>query len=50
MILSRVNNYLRQHRRASVTAMAHGLGASPDALKRLAHRRISPQPWRGGSL
>lgn len=33
MILSRISNYLRQHRRASVTDMAHGLDATPDALK-----------------
>ena len=33
MILSRVSDYLKQHRRASVVDMAYGLGASPDALK-----------------
>ena len=33
MILSRVSEYLKQHRRASVVDMAHGLDAAPDALK-----------------
>lgn len=33
MILSQVNDYLRQHKRASVVDMAHGLDATPDALK-----------------
>lgn len=33
MILSRVNDYLKQHRRASVTDMALGLDAAPEALK-----------------
>jgi hypothetical protein len=33
MILSRVNDYLKQHKRASVTDMAHGLDTEPDALK-----------------
>lgn len=33
MILSRVNDYLQQHRRASLTDMAHGLGTTPDALR-----------------
>lgn len=33
MILSQVNDYLRRHRRASVTDMAHGLEAAPEALK-----------------
>lgn len=33
MILSRVSEYLKQHRRASVVDMAHGLDATPDALK-----------------
>jgi hypothetical protein len=33
MILSRVSDYLKQHKRASVVDMAHGLDAAPDALK-----------------
>jgi predicted ArsR family transcriptional regulator len=33
MILSRLNDYLRLHRRASLVDMAHGLGATPDALR-----------------
>lgn len=33
MILSRVSDYLKLHRRASVVDMAHGLDAAPDALK-----------------
>jgi len=33
MILSRVNDYLRQHRRASLTDMAYGLDAAPEALQ-----------------
>lgn len=33
MILSQVNDYLRQHRRASLVDMAHGLDAAPEALK-----------------
>lgn len=33
MILSRVNDYLRERRRASVSDMALGLGATPDALR-----------------
>ncbi len=33
MILSRVNEYLRQHKRASVVDMALGLDAAPEALK-----------------
>lgn len=33
MILSRVSDYLKLHKRASVVDMAHGLDAAPDALK-----------------
>lgn len=33
MILSRVNDYLRERRRATLTDMALGLGATPDALR-----------------
>jgi Mn-dependent DtxR family transcriptional regulator len=33
MILSRVNDYLRQHKRASLVDLAHGLDAAPDALQ-----------------
>lgn len=33
MILSQVNAYLKQHRRASLVDMAHGLDANPEALK-----------------
>ncbi|MDD3529664.1 MAG: FeoC-like transcriptional regulator [Gallionellaceae bacterium] len=33
MILSRVSDYLRERRRASVIDMAHGLDAAPEALK-----------------
>ncbi len=33
MILSRVNDYLRQHKRASVTDMAAGLDTQPEALR-----------------
>jgi hypothetical protein len=33
MILSRLNDYLRVHRRASLVDMTHGLDASPDALR-----------------
>jgi hypothetical protein len=33
MILSRVSDYLRERRRASLTDMALGLGAAPDALR-----------------
>jgi Mn-dependent DtxR family transcriptional regulator len=33
VILSRVSEYLRRHKRASVVDLAHGLDASPDALK-----------------
>jgi hypothetical protein len=33
MILSRLNDYLRLHRRASLVDMAHGIGSSPDALR-----------------
>ena len=33
MILSRVSDYMKQHRRASVLDLAHGLDAAPDALK-----------------
>lgn len=35
MILSRVNDYLRERRRASLMDMAHGLDASPDALREM---------------
>jgi predicted ArsR family transcriptional regulator len=33
MILSRLNDYLRLRRRASLVDMAHGLGATPDAVR-----------------
>ena len=33
MILSRLSDYLRQQRRASVADLALGLDASPDALR-----------------
>lgn len=33
MILTRVSDYLRQHRRASVIDMSYGLDTAPDALK-----------------
>lgn len=33
MILSKVSEYLRQHRRASLVDMAHGLDATPEALE-----------------
>ncbi len=33
MILSRVSDYLRERHRASVIDMAHGLDATPEALK-----------------
>jgi predicted ArsR family transcriptional regulator len=33
VILSQVNDYLRRNRRASLADMAHGLGATPDALR-----------------
>ena len=33
MILNQVNDYLRQRKRASVSDMALGLGAAPDALR-----------------
>jgi predicted ArsR family transcriptional regulator len=33
MILSQVNYYLRERRRASIADMALGLGATPDALR-----------------
>lgn len=33
MILSRVRDYLKQHRRASVADLAHGLEATPDAVR-----------------
>lgn len=33
MILSRVSDYLKQRKRASVTDMALGLDTAPDALK-----------------
>jgi DNA-binding IclR family transcriptional regulator len=33
MILSQVNDYLKQHRRASLVDLAHGLDAAPGALK-----------------
>ena len=33
MILSRVNDYLRQHKRASLADMANGLDAAPEALR-----------------
>jgi hypothetical protein len=33
MILSRVSDYLRERRRASLTDMALGLGATPEALR-----------------
>jgi Mn-dependent DtxR family transcriptional regulator len=33
MILSRVRDYLQQNRRASVVDLAHGLDATPDAVR-----------------
>ena len=33
MILSRLSEYLQQHRRASVSDLALGLGSSPEALR-----------------
>lgn len=33
MILTRLSDYLRQHRRASLTDMAYGLDTTPDALR-----------------
>ncbi|MEF8700269.1 MAG: FeoC-like transcriptional regulator [Candidatus Accumulibacter sp. UW26] len=33
MILSRVSDYLKEHRRASLTDLALGLDATPDALQ-----------------
>lgn len=33
MILSRVQDYLKQHRRASVADLAHGLDAAPNAVR-----------------
>ncbi|HNQ03298.1 MAG TPA: FeoC-like transcriptional regulator [Thiobacillaceae bacterium] len=33
MILSRINDYMRLHRRASVADMALGLDAAPEAVK-----------------
>lgn len=33
MILSRVSDYLRHHRRATLADMAHRLDAAPDALR-----------------
>jgi DNA-binding IclR family transcriptional regulator len=35
MILARVLDYLRRHRRASVADMAQGLGAAPEALREM---------------
>lgn len=35
MILSRVNAYLKDRRRASLVDMALGLGATPDALREM---------------
>lgn len=35
MILSRVSDYLKTHRRAALADMAHGLGAAPDALREM---------------
>lgn len=33
MMLSKVSNYLREHKRASVQDMSYALEAAPDALK-----------------
>lgn len=33
MILSQLNDYLKQHRRASVIDLASGLDANPEAVK-----------------
>lgn len=33
MILSRLNDYLRQHKRASLNDLALGLDAAPDAVE-----------------
>ena len=33
MILSRLSDYMREHRRASLMDLAHGLGASVEALE-----------------
>lgn len=38
MILSRITEYLNQHRRASVVDMSYGLNASPDALRAMLSR------------
>lgn len=38
MILSRLSSYLRQHRRASLNDMAHGLGSTPEALEAMLAR------------
>lgn len=35
MILSRLNDYLRRHRRASVSDLAHGLDAAPEAVREM---------------
>ena len=35
MILSRVSDYLKTHRRAALHDMASSLGASPDALRQM---------------
>ena len=35
MILSKVSDYLKTHRRAALHDMAQGLGASPDALREM---------------
>lgn len=35
MILSRISDYLRERRRASLVDMAHGLDATPDALREM---------------
>jgi predicted transcriptional regulator of viral defense system len=33
MIVSRLSNYLREHRRASLNDIAQGISASPEALE-----------------
>ena len=38
MILSRLSSYLRQHRRASLSDLAHGLGSTPEALEAMLAR------------
>jgi hypothetical protein len=56
MILSRVNDYLRRHKRASVVDMSLGLDTAPEALKAMLGalerkgrvRRLPPGTGCGG--